>query len=66
MKFKEILEYSLINTDNFNITVYNLVATIFILLFTRIIIGIIHKVFKRKIYTNNNIEESGRPYPGPS
>ncbi|HAF28884.1 MAG TPA: mechanosensitive ion channel protein MscS [Bacteroidales bacterium] len=56
MKFKEILEYSLINTENFNITVYNLVATILILIIARILIGIIHKVFKRKIYTNANIE----------
>jgi small-conductance mechanosensitive channel len=56
MKFKEILEYSLVNTENFNITVYNFVATIFILLITRVLIGIIHKVFKKRIYTNNNIE----------
>lgn len=56
MKFKEILEYSIINTENFNITVYNVVATFFILLLTRVIIGIIHKVFKRRIYTNANIE----------
>lgn len=56
MKFKEILEYSLINTENFNITVYNLVATILILIIARVLIGIIHKVFKRKIYTNANIE----------
>lgn len=56
MKFKEILEYSLINTENFNITVYNLVATILVLIIARILIGIIHKVFKRRIYTNANIE----------
>ncbi len=56
MKFKEILEYSLINTDNFNITVYNLLATIIILVITRVVIGIIHKVFRRKIFTNNNID----------
>lgn len=56
MKFKEILEYSIIQTDNFNITTYNLVATILIIVFTRVIIGIIHKVFKRKIYTNSSIE----------
>lgn len=56
MSFKEILEYSLINTENFNITVYNLVATILILVFTRVIIGVIHKIFKRRIYTNNNID----------
>lgn len=56
MKFKEILEYSLINTDNFNITVYNLLATIVILVITRVVIGIIHKVFRRKIFTNNNID----------
>ena len=56
MKFKEILEYSLLNTDNFNITVYNLMATILILLFTRILIGVIYKIFRRRIYTNNNID----------
>ena len=56
MKFKEILEYSLIKSENFNITVYNLVATILILIITRIIIGVIHKIFKRRIYTNQNID----------
>lgn len=56
MNFKEIIEYSIIKTDNFNITVYNLFATILILLITRIVIGIIHKVFKKKIYSNQNIE----------
>ena len=56
MKFKEILEYSLLRTDNFNITVYSLLATIFILLFTRVLIGVIHKIFKKRIYTNTNIE----------
>lgn len=56
MKFKEILEYSLVNTENFNITVYNLMATIVILVITRILIGIIHKVFRRRIFTNNNID----------
>lgn len=56
MKFKEILEYSLIKTENFNITVYNLVATILILLITRIIIGVIYKIFKRRIFTNQNID----------
>jgi small-conductance mechanosensitive channel len=56
MKFKEILEYSLVNTENFNITVYNLVATILILLIARVLIGVVHKVFKKRIYTNNNIE----------
>jgi len=56
MNFKEVLEYSLINTENFNITVYNLIATILILVITRIIIGIIYKIFKRRIFTNNNID----------
>ncbi|MFP4025517.1 MAG: mechanosensitive ion channel family protein [Thiohalospira sp.] len=56
MNLKDILEYAFIKTDSFNITVYNLVATILILFVTRIVIGIIHKVFKRKIYTNKNIE----------
>jgi len=56
MNLKDILEYAIIRTDSFNITVYNLIATILILLITRIIIGIIHKIFKRKIYTNKNIE----------
>lgn len=56
MKFKDILEYSLVNTDNFDITVYNLMATTVILILTRIIIGVIHKIFKRKIFTNPNID----------
>jgi len=56
MNFKEILEYSLIKTDNFNVTIYNLFATILILVITRVVIGIIYKVFKRKIFSNQNIE----------
>jgi len=56
MNLKEILEYALIKTDKFTISIYSLLATIFILLITRIVIGIIHKIFKRKIYSNPNIE----------
>ena len=56
MNFKDILEYALIRTDKFTISVYSLLVTIIILLATRILIGIIHKVFKRKIYSNPNIE----------
>src|SRR6056297_4239038 len=56
MNLKDIFEYSIVNTEKINITVYNLVATILILIVTRIIIGIIHKIFKRKIYPNKNIE----------
>ena len=56
MKFKDILEYSLLNTDNFDITVYNLIATMVIIILTRIIIGVIHKIFKRRIFTNQNID----------
>lgn len=56
MNIKEVLEYSLIKTDNFNITIYNLLATVLILLITRVIIGFIHKVFRRRIYTNKSIE----------
>ncbi len=56
MSFKELIEYSLISTDKFTITVYSLVATILILVIARVIIGIIQKVFKRRIYSNKNIE----------
>ncbi|MFO7827967.1 MAG: mechanosensitive ion channel [Bacteroidales bacterium] len=56
MKLKDIFEHALIQTERFEITVYNLVATIIILLIARVLIGVIHKVFKRKIYTNKNIE----------
>ena len=56
MNLKEILEYALIKTDKFTISIYSLLATIFILLITRIVIGIIHKIFKRRIYSNPNIE----------
>jgi len=56
MNFKDILEYALIRTDKFTISVYSLLVTIVILLATRVLIGIIHKVFKRKIYSNPNIE----------
>jgi len=46
----------LIKTDKFTISIYSLLATIFILLITMIVIGIIHKMFKRKIYSNPNIK----------
>lgn len=56
MKFKEILEYSLIQTDNLHITFYNLLMVIIILIITEIIIWTLHRVFKKKIYPKENID----------
>ena len=56
MKFKEILEYSLIRTDNLHITVYNLLMVAFILIVTEIIIWTLNRVFKKRIYPKPNID----------
>ncbi|MFC2096071.1 mechanosensitive ion channel family protein [Bacteroidota bacterium] len=56
MNIKEILNYSLIQTDHLHITVYSLLMAAIILILTEIIIWIIHRVFKRRIYPKPNID----------
>ena len=56
MNIKEILNYSLIQTDNLHITVYNLLMVVFILIITEVIIWTLHRVFKKKIYPKQNID----------
>jgi len=56
MNIKEILNYSLVQTDHLHITVYSLLMAGIILVLTEIIIWIIHRVFKRRIYPKPNID----------
>ena len=56
MNIKEILNFSLIQTNNLHITVYNLLTVVLILIITEIIIWILHRVFKKKIYPKPNID----------
>ena len=56
MRLKEILEYSLINTNNLHITVYNLLMVAVIIIMTEIIIWILHRIFKKSIYPKPNID----------
>ncbi len=56
MNIKEILNFSLIQTNNLHITVYNLLTVVLILIITEIIIWILHRVFRKKIYPKENID----------
>ena len=56
MNIREILNYSIVKTDNLHITVYNLLMVAVILILTEIIIWIIHRIFKKKIYPKPNID----------
>ena len=56
MNIKEILNFSLIQTNNLHITVYNLLTVVLILIITEIIIWTLHRVFKKKIYPKQNID----------
>lgn len=56
MNIKEILNFSLIQTNNLHITVYNLLTVVLILIITEIIIWTLHRVFKKKIYPKPNID----------
>ncbi|MCK5170731.1 MAG: mechanosensitive ion channel, partial [Bacteroidales bacterium] len=56
MNIKEILNYSLIETNNLHITVYNLLMVAVILIMTEIIIWILHRIFKKSIYPKPNID----------
>ena len=56
MNIKEILNFSLVQTNNLHITVYNLLTVVLILIITEIIIWTLHRVFKKKIYPKPNID----------
>ncbi len=49
MTIKEILEYTLINTENFSITVYSLLIALLIIVITRLVIFAIKRLFDRTI-----------------
>lgn len=47
MTLRDLLAFNLIETSKYNLSIYDLIVAIVILLITRIIIGIIKRVFKR-------------------
>jgi small-conductance mechanosensitive channel len=47
MTIKEILEYALIKTDNFSITVYSILIALLIIVITRLVILAIRRIFTR-------------------
>lgn len=48
MNIKEFLEFEIISTNSFKLTVYHVLISIIILIATRILIYIIHRIFKRQ------------------
>jgi len=56
MNIREILNFSLIETANFHITVFNLLMVVFIFFITEVLIWILHRVFRKKIYPKPNID----------
>ena len=56
MNIKEILNHTIIETNNLHITVYNILLVVFIFIIAEIIIWVIHRIFKRKIYPKPNID----------
>ncbi len=56
MSIKEILNYSLVQTNHLHITVYSLLMAAMILIVTEFIIWGIQRVFKKKIYPKPNID----------
>ncbi len=53
MKLKEILEYHLIDTDKFDLTIYHLLIIFIIFIITRTILWIIKGLFKRQEKTSH-------------
>ncbi|MBU8893738.1 MAG: mechanosensitive ion channel [Bacteroidales bacterium] len=56
MNIKEILNHTIIETNNLHITVYNILLVVFIFIIAEIIIWVIHRIFKKKIYPKPNID----------
>ncbi len=52
MSFKDILEFNLVETGNFSLSVYHIIITVFILLVAKLILAIIKRLFKRQEATN--------------
>ena len=48
MSIKEILNYSIIETEEFNITIYEIIAIILILTVTSILIRLIKRLFRKR------------------
>ncbi|MBN1599667.1 MAG: mechanosensitive ion channel [Bacteroidales bacterium] len=48
MNLKEFLEFKLINTEKFQVTVYHLMLLALIFIITRIILYVIHRIFRRQ------------------
>ena len=48
MNLKEFLEFEILSTDNFTLTVYHLLIALLILVVTRVLTFIIHRIFNRQ------------------
>lgn len=57
MNLNEILEKTLFKTDNFSITVSEVLFALIILIVTKILLTIIRRIFVRKIYTLDRVDK---------
>ena len=48
MSLKDILEFNLIETNSYSLSVYHLLIAFIILLIARFFLGLIHKLFRRQ------------------
>jgi len=56
MKFKEIIEFTLIDTKNLHITVYSLLMVFLIFIIAEVLIWTLRRIFKKRIYPKPNID----------
>jgi small-conductance mechanosensitive channel len=56
MRFKEILEFSIINTKNLHITVYSFLMVFLIFIIAEVLIWTLRRIFKKRIYPKPNID----------
>lgn len=60
MTLKEFLNYSLLETKDFSVTVYEILAVVFILLVSTVIIRILKKIFRKR--EKNKLLDRGKGY----
>lgn len=49
MELKDILGFKLIDSENYDLSVYNIIIVILIIIIARILIGLIQRIFKRRV-----------------
>jgi len=57
MNFQEILDKTLFKTDNFSITVSEVLLALLILILTRVLLLVLKRLFVRKIYTLDRVDK---------